>query len=707
MHNNIHALAPSYPFALLAPPDPPTPRAEGVDDDDQVLGVMAERLGGAFVPLVGGPAHAHALLGALEVLATLEEGAVRERAVASLCEVVALLPGPHVASHAWALLRRLGDRDAVWFTARTSACGLVAAVYQRLPGSARGGAGGDENEEEAKAADGAPAASREDCLALYAQLCGADQVPMVRRAAAAALADVATALAGGALRAHTTGNAAATAAAAAGAGAVAEGKEDGNAMATGPASGAHVELGDASAASAPPAVPSPVVVSGASQESAAAAVARLLPLLAGLAQDEQDGVRLLAVDGCVALARLVNGGMASGAALAEGAASASTTAGTAATAATAALGAAEDVAARLRRFGEEREQVLGVLAALAKDHAWRVRWSVANRLGELADALGPALSAERLLPRFQGLLLDGEAEVRTAAAYRVRDLGAMVGRAALLESVLPCVGRLAEDASDAVRAALSSVVLGLAPVLGQAATVESLLPLFLRLLKDGSAQVRLNVIAHLEALNGVLGVATLAQSLLPAVQELSADRSWRVRQATVDFMPQLARQLGPAAFEAQPELAELCLAWLADPVFAVREAAAANLRRLAEVFGAAWAEAVLVPRLLALRPEDARTAFQQRMTALAAMVALGEAAGAPLLAARLLPAIARLARDAVPNVRFSVARSLQRLAASSALRGAAEAPAAVRDVVRPCLEGLAADADADVRFFAQRALSSL
>ena len=42
---------------------------------------MAERLGGDFVPLVGGAAHAHALLGALEVLATLEEGAVRERAM--------------------------------------------------------------------------------------------------------------------------------------------------------------------------------------------------------------------------------------------------------------------------------------------------------------------------------------------------------------------------------------------------------------------------------------------------------------------------------------------------------------------------------------------------------------------------------------------------------------------------------------------------
>ena len=686
-----------------------------MDDDDQVLGVMAERLGGDFVPLVGGPAHAHALLGALEVLATLEEGAVRERAIASLCEVVALLPEPLVAAHAWALLRRLGDRDAVWFTSRTSACGLVAAVYKRLPAAARAAAAAaaaaSSAGEEGKAADAAaggalPAAApatREECFALYTQLCSADQVPMVRRAAAAAVADVATALAGGELRARGASAPGAAVVVAAASMTAAEGKEDGGsggggdlggagAAAAGPAAGAHVEVGDTSAASVPPAVPSPVFVSCSSQEAGAAAAAQLLPLLAGVAQDDQDGVRLLAVDGCVALARLVNGGMASGAARAGG--------GGAASAAAERQG---DAAARLRRFGDEREQVLGVVAALAKDHAWRVRWSVANRLSELADAFGPALTAERLLPRFQGLLLDGEAEVRTAAAYRVRDLGVMVGREALLEAVLPCVGRLAEDTSDAVRAALSSVVLGLAPVLGAAATIESLLPLFLRLLKDPSAQVRLNVIAHLEAVNSVLGLATLAQSLLPAIQELSADRSWRVRQAIIDFMPQLARQLGPAVFEAQPELADLCLSWLADPVFAVREAAAGNLRRLAEVFGAAWADAVLVPRLLALRPEDSRTAFQQRMTALAAMVTLGEAVGAPVLTARLLPAIALLARDAVPNVRFSVARSLQRLVAST-LRAE---PHAVRDVVRPCLEALASDADADVRFFAQRALNSL
>ncbi len=136
-----------------------------------------------------------------------------------------------------------------------------------------------------------------------------------------------------------------------------------------------------------------------------------------------------------------------------------------------------------------------------------------------------------------------------------------------------------------MRAALSSVVLGLAPVLGTAATIDSLLPLFLRLLKDSSASVRLNIISKLEAVNAVIGLKMLSQSLLPAIQELSADKSWRVRHAIIDFTPLLARQLGSDIFDSSPELTDLCLTWLTDPVHAVRQAATHNLKKLAEVRG--------------------------------------------------------------------------------------------------------------------------
>ncbi len=79
---------------------------------------------------------------------------------------------------------------------------------------------------------------------------------------------------------------------------------------------------------------------------------------------------------------------------------------------------------------------------------------------------------------------------------------------------------------------------------------------------------------------------------------------------------------------------------------------------------------------------------------------LGEAVGPALTTSRLLPAIAALSHDAVPNVRFNVAKALERLA------GRVE-PAAAAGTLRATLSTLAGDRDADVRYFATRALKGM
>jgi len=103
----------------------------------------------------------------------------------------------------------------------------------------------------------------------------------------------------------------------------------------------------------------------------------ILPLFLVLAQDRQDSVRLQSVDNAVALAKLVS---------------------------------PETLTS----------QLIPVICTAAKDTAWRVRWSVANRLPEICEAVGADLSNSVicdscLIP----LLGDSEAEVKTAAASRV------------------------------------------------------------------------------------------------------------------------------------------------------------------------------------------------------------------------------------------------------------------------------------------------
>ena len=135
------------------------------DDEDEVLLAMAEELA-KLVPLVGGPRHAHALLPPLEALAAVEETVVRDAAVAGIKRVAADMDDAAVEAHVAPLVARLAR--GAWFTARVSACGLLASAHARARTDA----------------------ARAEVRALFASL-ARDETPMVRRAAAGALAGVA------------------------------------------------------------------------------------------------------------------------------------------------------------------------------------------------------------------------------------------------------------------------------------------------------------------------------------------------------------------------------------------------------------------------------------------------------------------------------------------------------------------------------------
>lgn len=148
-------------------------------------------------------------------------------------------------------------------------------------------------------------------------------------------------------------------------------------------------------------------------------------------------------------------------------------------------------------------------------------------------------------------------------------------------------------------------------------TIEHLLPLFLSQLKDECPDVRLNIISNLDCVNEVIGIQQLSQSLLPAIVELAEveiidiliilchiiisiihhqDTKWRVRLAIIEYMPLLAGQLGVEFFDEK--LNSLCMTWLIDHVYAIREAATNNLKKLVEKFGTEWAQKTVIPKVL-------------------------------------------------------------------------------------------------------------
>jgi serine/threonine-protein phosphatase 2A regulatory subunit A len=115
---------------------------------------------------------------------------------------------------------------------------------------------------------------------------------------------------------------------------------------------------------------------------------------------------------------------------------------------------------------------------------------VAERYGQLLDAIPDAGTRKSFVPCLIKLMQDEEAEVRTAAAFQVASTCSSNPDAAVVTLVLGCVKQLVEDSNQHVRAALASVVLDLAPSLGRERTIKDLLPHFLLLLRDDFHEVQ-------------------------------------------------------------------------------------------------------------------------------------------------------------------------------------------------------------------------
>jgi serine/threonine-protein phosphatase 2A regulatory subunit A len=600
-----------------------------VDDDDDVLLAMAECLDEPFVKLVGGKSHAFAMLPPLELLSTVEELSVRDRAVASLARVIGCMSEADTEAHGVPLVTRLGERD--WFTSRIAAAGLAASVYRA-----------------------ASAASKASVVDLFKRLCK-DDTPMVRRAAAMHLSEFARALP------------------------VADIATDALALATQLSSdeqdGVRLLAAEAFAQLAP-------LVPAASRTGS------VVPPLTRLAKDTSWRVRWAAASQCLAVCAALRGVRASDPAFASQSASSSSASSSSAAAAPAGRGKDED----------DDVDTEAPLPEPAPD--------ADTACADLGNA-------------FADLLGDSEPEVRSAAAARVSQVALQARNSGVTDRVMEHCTSLAEDDNEHVRAALAGSVLGLVGVLPEARAEHELIPVVLKLLEDKASQVRLSVIERLEEVNEVVESAMLSKTLLPAIVDLSEDGQWRVRHALLGFMPLLARQLGEETFMAR--LTAICLAWLEDDVANVRDDGAANLRAVTDVFGDSWAVKALLPPLLKKADDPS---YLIRVTVLRAaahlsgeMPATTAAAGASssasaassasasshtqLVDEHLVPLVAKMFKDPVPNVRFNAAKAAAVIAGAASARVRDGTLAAGLDMLRT------GDSDKDVKHFAAKALEAL
>lgn len=385
----------------------------------------------------------------------------------------------------------------------------------------------------------------------------------------------------------------------------------------------------------------------------------LLPIFQNLTEDDQDSVRLISVESCGALAKVLGKG---------------------------------------RQQKVVSDVIVPIVLRFANDQSWRVRHQAALQLADVAESAKQDMVRSVLLPSFVSLLQDSEGEVRAVAASCVSKFSVLLKREDVTATIVPMCQDLANDASQYVRISLAGVVTELSPLVGKDITAKELLPIFLELLKDENSETRLGIIGKLDSVGKVIGVDILSNNLMPAIEELAKDENWRVRLAIISHVPLLAQQMGEDFLKN--ELMPQCLAWLQDKVFSIREAAIETLEKMAGIFGYDWTkESILIPVLSTV---SGSTNYLYRITGIHALTALVVHLDEGTVNDILIPAMVDSAtKDPVPNVRFNATKAfvdLHKSVSTPVLEG----------MIQPCLKSLQqSDSDADVRYFASQALARI
>jgi hypothetical protein len=84
-----------------------------------------------------------------------------------------------------------------------------------------------------------------------------------------------------------------------------------------------------------------------------------------------------------------------------------------------------------------------------------------------------------------------------------------------------------------------------------------------------------------------------------------------IRQIYFDTFFLFSGQLGVEFFDEK--LSALCMTWLIDHVYAIREAATNNLKKLVGQFGTDWAQQTIIPKVIAMSRDQN---YLHRMTCL-------------------------------------------------------------------------------------------
>ena len=330
------------------------------------------------------------------------------------------------------------------------------------------------------------------------------------------------------------------------------------------------------------------------------------------------------------------------------------------------------------------------ITKFSEDESWRVRLMLAKNIEGILELINliqknyPEIKTI-ILKAFLKLLQDNEGEVRSMACSKLDDVGEALCKEDNFDKILSCLKNLKSDSLNYVRSSLASNVLSLAPIIGAKKTNEYIFPVFQELIKDEDHDIRMVIIKNLDKLNEVVNIDNFVQGIIPSLIEISDNNNWRVGNQVQEIVPVFARIVNKKLF--LESIMPICIKWLTDPVYAIRQNACKIMKRLYDIFKGEDFEKKLLSKI---SPMSKSESYLIRITVVMLIREfLVDEFELDFLEKKLFPYIVKLSDDKIPNVRQAcsvVIKKLMRLSKN-------------KDVVKECksiVEELKRDKDLEV-----------
>ena len=330
------------------------------------------------------------------------------------------------------------------------------------------------------------------------------------------------------------------------------------------------------------------------------------------------------------------------------------------------------------------------ITKFSEDESWRVRLMLAKfvpEILELSTKIQNNYSEIKniILKAYIKLLQDPEGEVRSMACKNLDVASEYLGKEDSFDKVLSCLKSLKTDPLSYVRSSLASIILSVAPKIGANKTNEYIFPVFLDLIKDEDHDIRMVIIKNLDKLNEVVNIDNFVQGIIPSLIEISDNNNWRVRCQVEEIVPVFARIVNRKLF--LDNIMPICIKWLTDAVYAIRQRACKIMKRLYDIFKGEDFEKKLLSKISSMAKSDS---YLIRITVVLLIKEfLVDEYELDFMEKKLFPYISKLSNDKIPNVRQACSVVIKKLVRISKNK----------DVVKECksiIDELKKDKDLEV-----------